>query len=84
MFFSSAVVMYDVFLYVQIIFWECIGKFKVSRRTGNMDQRKNEFLNPHVPSFIRDFIEYGWRREQDTAHEEDSRSETIKKVLDIL
>ncbi|XDV33478.1 hypothetical protein PO909_003877 [Leuciscus waleckii] len=40
---------------------KCNSKVQISRRTGKVVQRKNESLNPHVASFIRDFIEYDWK-----------------------
>ncbi|KAI4899943.1 hypothetical protein NFI96_032087 [Prochilodus magdalenae] len=40
---------------------KCAAKVQVSRRTGKMVQRKNESLNPHVASFIRNFIHYDWQ-----------------------
>uniref|UniRef100_A0A9J8DLI9 Uncharacterized protein n=1 Tax=Cyprinus carpio carpio TaxID=630221 RepID=A0A9J8DLI9_CYPCA len=40
---------------------KCNSKVQVSRRTGKVVQRKNESLNPHMASFIRDFIEYDWK-----------------------
>uniref|UniRef100_A0A672J7H0 Uncharacterized protein n=1 Tax=Salarias fasciatus TaxID=181472 RepID=A0A672J7H0_SALFA len=40
---------------------KCGSKVQVSRKTGKMVQRRNESLNPHVVSFIRDFIDYDWQ-----------------------
>uniref|UniRef100_A0A672HBJ7 Sterile alpha motif domain containing 3 n=1 Tax=Salarias fasciatus TaxID=181472 RepID=A0A672HBJ7_SALFA len=37
---------------------KCGSKVQVSRKTGKMVRRRNESLNRHVVSFIRDFIDY--------------------------
>ncbi|XP_072571034.1 uncharacterized protein [Paramormyrops kingsleyae] len=40
---------------------KCSSRFQVSKRSGRIVQRKNSGLNPHVSSFIKEFLDFSWQ-----------------------
>ncbi|XP_068506225.1 uncharacterized protein [Syngnathus scovelli] len=39
---------------------KCSAKEQMSRKTGRVVKRKTSYMNPHVISFIRGFMEFNW------------------------
>ncbi|KAM9771113.1 uncharacterized protein ACBT44_004586 isoform 1-T1 [Syngnathus typhle] len=39
---------------------KCSAKEQMSRKSGRVVKRKTSYMNPHVISFIRDFMEFDW------------------------
>ncbi|CAL8263268.1 unnamed protein product [Merluccius merluccius] len=40
---------------------KCSAKEQMSQKTGRVVKRKTSYMNPHVISFVRDFIEFDWQ-----------------------
>ncbi|KAK2915632.1 hypothetical protein Q8A67_000006 [Cirrhinus molitorella] len=40
---------------------KCSSKLQLSKRTGNLVRRKTSGLNPHISTFIQEFLDFTWQ-----------------------